>query len=132
MYLLDTNICIYAIKNRPEAVLNRIRENRPEGLCISVITLAELRHGVEKSLHKEKNEQALLKFLSVLEILPFDDHAAIEYGKICSELQRQGTPIGTMDMLVAAHAKARRLTLVTNNGREFMRVPGLRIENWAA
>ena len=131
MYMLDTNICIYAIKHRPETVLQRIRENLPDGLCVSVITLAELRHGVEKSQYKEKNEAALLKFLSILDVLPFDDYAAIEYGKICSELQKQGMPIGTMDMLIAAHAKAKHMVLVTNNTREFERVPGLSIDDWA-
>ena len=130
MYMLDTNICIYVIKHRPESVLQRIRENLSDGLCISVITLAELRHGVEKSQYKEKNEAALLKFLSILDVLPFDDYAAIEYGKICSELQKQGMPIGTMDMLIAAHARSLGYTLVTNNTREFMRVEGLRVEDW--
>lgn len=131
MYMLDTNICIYAIKHRPEIVLQHIRENLLAGICISVITLAELRHGVEKSLYKEKNEAALLKFLSILDVMPFDDYAAIEYGKICSALQKQGMPIGTMDMLIAAHAKANHMVLVTNNTREFERVPGLSIDDWA-
>ena len=130
MYMLDTNICIYAIKHRPEMVLQKIRENLPAGICISVITLAELRHGVEKSLYKEKNEAALLKFLSILDVLPFDDYAAIEYGKICSTLQKQGMPIGAMDMLIAAHAKANHMVLITNNTREFERVPELSIDDW--
>ena len=124
-YMLDTNICIYAIKNKPEQVLERLEANLSKGLCISAITLAELEHGVEK------NAAALLQFLSILDVLPFDDLAAVEYGKICAHLQRLGKPIGTMDMLIAGHAKAEGLTLVTNNVREFERVPELRIENWA-
>ncbi|MDO4289038.1 MAG: type II toxin-antitoxin system VapC family toxin [Eubacterium sp.] len=130
-YMLDTNICIYAIKNKPAQVLTRLKNNLNKGLCISAITLAELEHGVEKSACPEKNRTALLQFLAILDILPFDDSAAVEYGAICAWLQRQGTPIGTMDMLIAAHARAKDLVLVTNNIREFKRVPKLKIENWA-
>ena len=131
MYMLDTNICIYAIKNKPELVLQRLKNNLQHGLCISAITLAELQHGIEKSAHPEKNASALLQFLSILTVLPFDDLAAVEYGKICADLQRKGTPIGTMDMLIAAHSRAEHMVLVTNNVREFERVSGLEIENWA-
>lgn len=131
MYMLDTNICIYAIKKKPEIVLKHLHDNLENGLAISVITLAELEHGVEKSAKPEKNALALMQFLSILNILSFDDRAAVEYGKLCAYLQKQGTPIGTMDMLIAAHAKAEGLTLVTNNIREFERVPGLKLENWA-
>ena len=130
-YMLDTNICIYAIKNKPERVLEKIKENLSKGICISAITLAELQHGVEKSMNPEKNSMALLQFLSILDVLPFDDLASVEYGKICAYLQKQGTPIGTMDMLISAHAKAENLIIVTNNVREFERVPNLKIENWA-
>ena len=130
-YMLDTNICIYAIKNKPEQVLRRLKENLGKGLCISAITLAEMEHGVEKSAHPEKNAAALLQFLAILDVLPFDDLAAVEYGRICAYLQKRGTPIGTMDMLIAGHARSEGLTLVTNNVREFARVPALRVENWA-
>jgi len=130
-YMLDTNICIYAIKNRPPQVLAKIKENLFRGLCISAITLAELEHGVEKSLYPDRNRAALLQFLSILDVLPFDDNAAVEYGGICAVLQRRGTPIGTMDMLIAAHARAENAILVTNNVREFERVEALRLENWA-
>ena len=130
-YMLDTNICIYAIKNKPEQVVRRLKDNLPKGLCISAITLAELEHGVEKSVNPEKNQMALIQFLAILDILPFDDLAAAEYGNICAYLQKRGTPIGTMDMLIAGHARAEGLILVTNNVREFMRVPNLDIENWA-
>lgn len=131
-YMLDTNICIYAIKKKPAEVLERLKMNLERGLCISAITLAELEHGVKKSAYPEKNELALMQFLSVLTVLPFDDMASVEYGKICAYLQKQGTPIGVMDMLIAAHAKAEGMILVTNNVREFERVPDLTVENWSA
>ncbi len=130
-YMLDTNICIYAIKNRPEQVLEHIKDNMEYGMCISSITLAELEHGVAKSAFSEKNRAALTKFLTILEVLPFDDSAAREYGEIYADLQKQGTPIGMMDALIAGHSRSKGLTLVTNNVREFKRVPGLYIENWA-
>ena len=129
-YMLDTNICIYAIKNKPEQVLKQLHTHLDDGICISSITLAELAHGVQKSLYPEKNEEALLQFLTILDILEFNDLAAMEYGGICAYLQRQGTPIGTMDMLIAAHAKSEDLVLVTNNLREFERVPHIKLENW--
>lgn len=107
-YMLDTNtnICIYAIKRKPEQVFSRIKENLENGLCLSAITLAELEHG-------------------------FDEPAAREYGKICAYLQKKGTPIGTMDMLIAGHTRSKDYTLITNNVKEFERVIGLKIENWA-
>lgn len=129
-YMLDTNICIYAIKNKPEQVLKQLHTHLDDGICISSITLAELAHGVRKNLYPEKNEEALLQFLSILDILEFNDLAAMEYGRICAYLQRQGTPIGTMDMLIAAHAKSEDLVLVTNNLREFERVPQIKLGNW--
>lgn len=131
-YMLDTNICIYAIKKKPVEVLERLKKNLEKGLCISAITLAELEHGVKKSAYPEKNELALMQFLSVLTVLPFDDMASVEYGKICAYFQKQGMPIGVTDMLVAAHARAESMTLVTNNVREFERVPELKLENWSA
>ena len=130
-YMLDTNICIYGMKNRPPQVEEAIRRGLDRGICISAITLAELEHGVQKSQSVAKNTEALLKFLTILEVLPFDDRAAVEYGKIQAFLQRNGTPIGTADALIAGHARAEGLTLVTNNVREFARVPGLTVENWA-
>lgn len=130
-YMLDTGICIYVIKNQPEKVLEKLKGDLEKGFCISAITLAELERGVEKSAYPEKNEAALIQFLSILTVLPFDDMAAVEYGKICAYLQKKGTPIGVMDMLIAAHAKAEGLILVTNNVGEFERVPKLKVENWA-
>ena len=108
-----------------------MKENMQKGLCISAVTLAELEHGAAKSDFPEKNRLALAKFLTIIEVLPFDGRAAGEYGRICAFLQKKGTPIGTMDMLTAGHASAADCVLVTNNEREFVRVPGLRIENWA-
>lgn len=130
-YMLDTNICIYAMKNKPERVLNRLKEELDSGICISSITLAELEYGMKHSSDPTRNEQALLRFLVPLSILPFGASAASEYGEIRAYLQRQGTPIGPLDMLIAGHAKAENLILVTNNVREFERVPDLEIENWA-
>jgi len=129
--MLDTNICIYAIKNRPACVLDNIRLKMRSGLCISSITLAELEYGVEASAYPEKNTVALLQFLSIVDVLPFDDRAAAAYGDICAALRKKGTPIGTMDMLIAAHARAKGCILVTNNTKEFQRVEGLVLENWA-
>jgi len=130
MKMLDTNICIYTIKKKPESVLNRFKEELSDGLCISSTTLAELQHGVEKSERPEKNQIALAMLISAMTVLPFDDRAAVEYGKICAYLQKKGTPIGTMDMFIASHAKSLNMTLVTNNIRKFERVPNLGLENW--
>lgn len=129
--MLDTNICIYALKNKPEAVMRRFREELDAGICISAVVLAELEHGIAKSSCPGKSRAALYQFLIPLEILPFHGSAAVEYGRIRAHLERSGTPIGPLDMLIAAHARAEGLTLVTNNVREFQRVPDLKIANWA-
>ena len=128
-YMLDTNMCIYAQKNNTN-VINAIKEHWQEGLCISSITLAELEYGVQASVNVNKNTIALAKFLTIVDVLPFDDGAAIEYGKICADLRKKGTPIRTMDMLISAHAKSEGLIVVTNNTREFKRVEGLELDNW--
>ena len=130
-YMLDTNICIYVMKNKPEKVLQRFREELDGGLCISSITLGEYQYGMKHSSNPAKNEQALLRFLAPLSILPFGAAAASEYGVLRTHLQNKGTPIGPLDMLIAGHALAEGLTLVTNTVREFERVPDLRLENWA-
>jgi tRNA(fMet)-specific endonuclease VapC len=131
IYMLDTNICIYAMKNKPEKVLRRLREELDNGVCISSITLAELEYGMKHSSNPAKNEQALLRFLVPFSVLPFGSTAAAEYGEIRAYLQSQGTPIGPLDMLIAGYARAEKMILVTNNVREFERVPGLELENWA-
>ena len=128
--LLDTNICIYLIKHHPPAVLEHFLAYRPGDIGISAVTLAELNYGVAKSRQVEKNAAALDEFLVALEILPFDDDAAAEYGTIRSGLERAGTPIGAMDLMIASHAVSQGLPLVTNNRREFERVPGLRLLDW--
>ena len=130
-YMLDTNICIYAMKKKPEKVLQRLKEEINDGVCISSITLAELEYGMKHSSNPAKNEQALLRFLLPFDVLPFGAAAASEYGEIRAYLQKAGTPIGAMDMLIAAHAKSEDIVLVTNNTREFERVVGLELENWA-
>ncbi len=129
-YMLDTNICIYAMKKKPERVLKRLKEELNSGVCISSITLAELEYGMKHSSDPVRNEQALLRFLAPLSILPFGMEAAKKYGEIRAYLQSQGTPIGPLDMLIAGHAKAENVILVTNNVREFERVLDLEIENW--
>ena len=129
-YMLDTNICIYAIKHKPEKVFERLQKTEPEDVCISSVTYAELVHGVEKSAPVEKNRVALSLLLSNIEILDFDTDAATEYGEIRADLERQGTPIGPLDMMIAGHARSQSYTLVTNNTKEFCRVEGLKLENW--
>lgn len=130
MYLLDTNICIYAIKKKPEFVLNRIKKEIRKGIFISTLTIAELEYGVENSSKIESNRVALIKFLSVFNTLAFDDFAPIPYGRLKSKLKRTGSLIGPIDMLLAAQAISKGLILVTNNTREFERIEGLKIEDW--
>ena len=130
-YMLDTNICIYSIKHKPEQVFLRLQEHEPADICISSVTYAELVHGVEKSQAVEKNRLALALLLANIEILNFDANAAESYGKIRADLEKQGTPIGPLDMMIAGHAKSLNYTVVTNNTKEFNRVQGLKLENWA-
>ena len=129
--LLDTNICIYIIKKKPDQVIERLRNTRVPDVGVSSITLSELEYGVAKSARPEQNKLAIVEFLAPLEILPYDDMAAQEYGKVRVYLEKQGTPIGSMDMLIAAHALSLNCILVTNNESEFRRIPALKIENWA-
>jgi len=129
-FLLDTNICIYIIKRKPPQVLKKFKTFKINDLGLSSITLAELAFGVQLSRYPEKNQEALNEFLSPLEIIPFDDQAAFCYGEIRAYLQQKGLKIGAMDMLIAAQAKSLSIPLVTNNLKEFKRIPGLRLENW--
>ena len=129
-YMLDTNICIYAIKHKPEQVFMRLQEHDPAEICISSVTYAELVHGVEKSKAIEKNRLALALLLANIEIMSFDSLAAEGYGKVRADLEKMGTPIGPLDMMIAGHAKALDYTVVTNNTKEFERVKGLKLENW--
>lgn len=129
-YLLDTNICIYIIKKKPAQVFDKFLTLSIGSVGISSITLAELQYGISKSTNPGKNGEALGKFLTPIEIVDFGAYATAEYGKIRTELERRGTPIGSLDMLIAAHAKSLDLILVTNNEKEFDRIIGLKIENW--
>ena len=128
--LLDTNICIYIIKQQPAAVLKHFLEYQIGDIGISSITLSELRYGVAKSTHREKNTKALDEFIIPLELVSYDESAARVYGDIRAALEKAGTPIGSMDMLIAAHAVSLGIPLVTNNAREFLRVPSLKIIDW--
>ena len=130
-YMLDTNICIYLIKQHPPKVLKHFKAHAVGDIGISSITLAELRYGVFKSQHIEKNQQALDEFILPLEIADFDEKAAQEYGSIRAELERAGSPIGSMDMLIGAHAHALGVTLVTNNTKEFKQIKNLKIVDWS-
>jgi len=129
-YLLDTNICVYLIKKKPPEVLQKFNAYSVGEIGISSITVAELQFGVQKSRYLEQNQRALEQFLIPLTIADFDYQAAIAYGAIRATLEAQGTPIGSLDTLIAAHASSLNVTLVTNNTREFSRVPGLEIVNW--
>ena len=130
-YMLDTNICIYAIKHKPEKVFRELQKHDPFEICISSVTYAELAHGVEKSAAVEKNRVALSMLLANIEILSFDVNAANNYGKIRADLEKKGTPIGPLDMMIAGHAQSLGYTVVTNNIKEFARVDNLKTVNWA-
>lgn len=129
-YLLDTNICIYVINNRPPHVIQRFRRQALSSVAVSALTVSELAFGTAKS-GSQRNLATLEKFLAPIDILPFDESCAWQYGQLRAHLNRNGTPIGSIDQLIAAHALAIDAILVTNNTREFQRVPGLRLENWA-
>ncbi|MDP3561145.1 MAG: type II toxin-antitoxin system VapC family toxin [Legionellaceae bacterium] len=130
-YMLDTNMCIYIIKQHPERVLKKFITLPIGDVCISSITLAELTYGVYKSQHQKKNKMALSQFLSPLDIMPFEEGTSEYYGKLQSYLEKQGTPIGSLDTMIAAHAQCLDSILVTNNKKEFTRVPDLNIEDWS-
>ena len=129
-YLLDTDICIYIIKQHPQNVIKKFKSISLGDIGMSSITLAELLYGVEKSQQQQKNKAALEEFTLPLEIVSFDDCAAQHYSVIRAQLERKGMPIGPLDLMIAAHAQCLDVTLVTNNVKEFSRVPKLKIENW--
>ena len=131
IFMLDTNICIYIIKRKPPHVLDRFKKSETSEINISSITLSELLYGVSISSKPEQNLMALTQFLAPLEILPYSDETAQYYGDLRAYLEKQGNPIGSLDMLIAAHALSISGTLVTNNEKEFNCVPNLNIENWA-
>jgi len=128
-YMLDTNIVIYTIKNRPEKV-RKVFKQRAGQMAISAITLGELIYGAEKSAQPERNLADIEAFAARLEVLAFDEAAAAHFGQLRAELAKAGNPIGPYDQMIAGHARSLGLILVTNNMKEFKRVPGLRVENW--
>jgi len=130
MYLLDTNILIYIIKLKPPSVANRFSQLNPGDVVTSSIVISELMYGAEKSQYSEKSKQAIKQITSVLTVLPYDDQASEHYANIRAVLEKKGTPIGAMDLLIAAHARSLSFSLITNNTKEFDRVPELKIENW--
>ena len=129
-YLLDTNICIYIQRRKPHEVLERFRKRKPGDASISVVTWGELLYGAEKSRHRKKILQLLEEFQRFIPVLPMPEKAGKTYGAMRPALESKGTPIGNNDLWIAAHAKAEGLTVVTNNEREFLRIPGLKVQNW--
>ena len=129
-YFLDTNICVYVINGRMLQVRERLLKENPSDVCISSICVGELAYGAAKSNFPAKNSKAMKVFCSNFQVLPFDDEDAAAFGYIRANLERRGCPIGPYDMQIAAQALAKKLTLVTNNVREFERVPSLKIDNW--
>ena len=128
-YMLDTNIVIYTMKNKPDSVRERFKKHHRR-MCISSITYMELVYGAERSSNPDRNLTSFEGFVARMDVLPLDDSAAAHAGQICAELARLGMPIGPYDQLIAGHARSQGLVLVTNNEKEFARVPGLRTENW--
>lgn len=129
-FLLDTNICVFLIRNQFERIRRHIRSHRVGEIGVSAITEAELRFGADKSFDPGKNHAVLERFFLTLPVLAFESGFAREYGRIRAILEKKGTPIGSLDTLIAAHALSEGLTVVTTNTREFKRVPGLRVVNW--
>jgi tRNA(fMet)-specific endonuclease VapC len=130
-YMLDTNICIHIIREKPVKILKKLRSFDITDIAISAITHSELEYGITTSRRRKANQQALTQFLSSLEILPYDDKAAVNYGQVRSYLEKKGVVIDAMDLLIGAHARGIPVTLVTNNLMGFRKIPGLRVENWA-
>jgi tRNA(fMet)-specific endonuclease VapC len=130
-FMLDSNICIFIIKNRPVSVREAFRRHYGQ-MCISTVTSMELIYGAEKSSNAERNLAAIEGFIARLDVLAYDQNAAAHTGQLRAELARAGTPIGPYDQMIAGHARSQGLVLVTNNRREFDRVPGLRIEDWVS
>ncbi len=128
--MLDTNICIAIIKQKSKDILQKFGAYQVGDICISSVTLAELRYGVAKSEFQEKNQAALDEFILPLEVVSFDETAALYYGTLRATLEKLGTPIGSLDTMIGAHALSLNLTLVTNNTKEFNRIPSLKVIDW--
>ena len=127
--MLDTDICIHVINARPEKLIQKFERHAAQ-ICMSSIALAELLYGAEKSTRRQASLETVANFAARLEVMAFAEGAAVHYGQIRAELERAGTPVGTHDMLIAAHARSEGLVIVTRNRREFDRIAGLRVENW--
>jgi tRNA(fMet)-specific endonuclease VapC len=132
LYMLDTDISSYIMKRSNDAVLARLQDVSVTDVCISVITKSELLYGVEVSLRKQKDQQALDAYLRYVEVLEYPDEAALHYAQIRASLKAAGSMIGANDLFIAAHARSLSLTLVTNNTREFGRIQNLRLGNWTS
>ena len=130
-YFLDTNICIYIINKHPATIMAKFAQFEPYEIGVSAIVVSELQYGVAKSSQLQRNQQRLDAFLAPFQVVPYDKAAALAYGNIRAALEKNGQLIGREDLLIAAHALANDFTLVTNNEHEFLRVPNLKIENWA-
>ncbi|MDZ7324076.1 tRNA(fMet)-specific endonuclease VapC [Kosakonia sacchari] len=130
-FMLDTNICIFTIKNKPEIVRQAFNQHNGQ-MCISSVTLMELIYGAEKSAIPEKNLRVVEGFMARLEVLPYGIDAAVHTGQLRAELARAGTPVGPYDAMIGAHARSLGLVLVSNNTREFARIPGLRLQDWTS
>lgn len=130
LYMLDTDTSSYIIKERPASVRSEFEKLPLERICISVVTYAELRYGIERSLSKKVNQEVVTDFVRHLTVYEWDDNAAEQYGKIRASLDKKGKPIGAMDMMIAAHARSLDAILVTNNQKHFKQVSGLKIVNW--
>lgn len=128
--MLDTNICIAIIKQKPKDILSKFSTYQVGDICISSVTLAELRYGVAESQYQEKNQAALDEFILPLEVATFDEAAAVYYGILRASLEKQGMPIGSLDTMIGAHALSLSVALVTNNTREFGRIAGLKLFDW--
>jgi tRNA(fMet)-specific endonuclease VapC len=128
-YMLDTDICIYVLKRHPPTLLGRFNR-MGRALCVSSISIGELYFGAEKSVRRAENIERLVEFEARLTVLPFTSTAAAHFGAIRTELEAVGKPVGAYDMLIGGHARSEGLTVVTNNEREFVRMPGVRVENW--
>ena len=129
-WMLDTNVCIAIVRRQPETAIRRLRGKAIGQVGVSAITVAELQYGAAKSSRSEQARSALSEFLLALEVAPFDEQACVGYGAVRAKLKSSGKPIGPLDTLIAAHALSLGVVLVTNNVREFRRVPGLTVEDW--
>ena len=130
MYLLDTNHCIYLINGKYPEIARRLARQKTVSVALSSITTSKLWYGVEHRIHREQNRAALAKFLLPLEVMPYDEDASQAYGKLRAFLEKGGRGVGSMDLLIAAHALSLKAVLVTHNVREFRQVPGLKLEDW--